>query len=158
MKRAYKVPKAGGSSIVEEYTWRGINISLTGKSKEGNALTFQLAICEITIRSGSLIQEGHVAIDQSMTKVSFQSFGYRELEESRKQLTAGTRDMRDHEKIWTIESSRLWTIDLTPFQSFGYRELEVSRTLTTRMLKREIVKHLLVQPVVTVGGHVRGRS
>jgi hypothetical protein len=71
MKRAYKVPKAGGSSIVEEYTWRGINISLTGKSKEGSALTFQLAICEIVIRSGSLIQEGHVAIDQSMTKVFF---------------------------------------------------------------------------------------
>jgi hypothetical protein len=87
------------------------------------------------IRSGSLIQEGHVAIDQSMTKVLFQSFGYRELEESRKQLTAGTRDMRDHEKIWTVESSRLWTVDLTPFRSFGYRELEVSRTLTTRMMK-----------------------
>jgi hypothetical protein len=99
-----------------------------------------------------------VVVDQSMTKVSFGSFGYREVEESRKQLTVGTRDMRDHENIWTIESSRLWTVDLTPFRSFGYRELEVSRTLMTRMLKREIRKHLLVQPVVTVGGHVRGRS
>jgi hypothetical protein len=93
MKWAYKVLKAGGSSIVEEYTWRGINNSLTGKSKEGSALTFQLTICEITIRSGSLIQEGHVVIDQSTTKVPFQSFGYRELEESRKQLTTVTSDM-----------------------------------------------------------------
>jgi hypothetical protein len=93
-----------------------------------------------------------------MIKVSFQSFRYREVEESRKQLMARTRDMRYHENIWTVESSRLWTIDLTPFQSFGYRELEVSRTLTTRMLKCEIAKNLLVQPVVTVSGYVRGRS
>jgi hypothetical protein len=99
MKQACKVPKAGGSSIIKEYTWRGINILLTGKSKEGSALTFQLVICEIAIRSRSLIQEGHVVIDQSMTKVVFQSFENQELEESRKQLTAGTRNMRDHEKI-----------------------------------------------------------
>jgi hypothetical protein len=158
MKRAYKVPKEGGSSIIEEYTWRGINISLTGKSKEVNALTFQLTICEITIRSGSFIQEGHVAIDQSMKKFSFRSFRYWEVEESRKQLTVGTRDMGDHEKIWTVESSRLWTVDLTPFSSFRYRELEVSRTLMTRMMKHKIAKHLLAQPVVTVSGHVRGRS
>jgi hypothetical protein len=63
--------------------------------------------------------------------------------------------MRDHKKIYTVESSILWTVDLTPFWSFGYRELEVSRTLTTRMLKREIAKHLLVQAVVTVGDHMR---
>jgi hypothetical protein len=74
MKLAYKVPKEGGSSIVEEYTWKGINISLTEKSKEGSALTFQLMICEIVIRSESLIQEGHMAIDQSTKKAPFQSF------------------------------------------------------------------------------------
>jgi hypothetical protein len=41
------------------------------------------------------------------------------LEESRKKLMAGTRDMRNHEKIWTVEPSRLWTVDLTRFQSFS---------------------------------------
>jgi hypothetical protein len=93
-----------------------------------------------------------------MTKVFFRSFGYQELEESRKKLTAGTRDMRDHENIWTLESSRFWTIDLTTFRSFRYRELEVSRTLTTRMIKCEIKKNLLAQPLVTISDHVRGRS
>jgi hypothetical protein len=114
-------------------------------------------ICEITIRYGSFIQEGHVAIDQSMKKFLFQSFRYWEVKESRKQLTVGTRDLGDHEKIWTVESSILWTIDQTPFLSFRYWELEVSRTLMTRMIKREIAKHLLAQPVVTLSGHVRGR-
>jgi hypothetical protein len=52
MKRAYKVPKTGGPSIIGQDTWLQFNISLTGKSKEGSSLTFQLAICEIAIRSG----------------------------------------------------------------------------------------------------------
>jgi hypothetical protein len=79
----------------------------------------------------------------------FRSFGYRfksfiipgvgELE-SRKQLTAGTRDMRNHKKIWTVESSRLWTVDLTPFQSFGYRELEESRVETLHHRSPEVAK------------------
>jgi hypothetical protein len=140
MKQAYKVSKAGGSSIVEEYTWRGISISLTGKSKEGSALTFQLTICEIIKRSGSLIQEGHMAIYQIMTKVYFQSFGYRELEESRKKLMEETHDMQYHENIKTVESSILWTIYMTPFRSFRYRELEVSRTLMKRMMKSKNAK------------------
>jgi hypothetical protein len=38
-KRAYKIPKAGGPSIFGQDTWSQINISLTGKSKEGGALT-----------------------------------------------------------------------------------------------------------------------
>jgi hypothetical protein len=84
-----------------------------------------------------------VAIDQSMTKVSFQIFGYQELEESRNQLMVGTRDMRDHKNIWTVESSRLWTIDLTPFQSFGYRELEVSRTVTPIQDVKQLIFHFI---------------
>jgi hypothetical protein len=32
-------PKAGGPSIFGQDTWSQINISLTGKSKEGGALT-----------------------------------------------------------------------------------------------------------------------
>ena len=70
----------------------------------------------------------------------FQSFGYWELEESRKQLTVGTRDMRNHEKIWIIESSRLWTVDLTPFRSFRYRELEESRVETLHHKSPEVEK------------------
>jgi hypothetical protein len=42
----------------------------------------------------------------------------------------GTHDMRNQKKIWTVESSRLWTVDLTPFQSFRYWELEESRVET----------------------------
>jgi hypothetical protein len=84
-----------------------------------------------------------VAIDQSMTKVPFRSFRYRELEESRKKLTTVTSEIRDQEKIWTVESSRLWTVDLTPFHSFRYWEFGVSRKLMERMLKHEIVKHLM---------------
>jgi hypothetical protein len=56
------------------------------------------------IRYGSLIQEGHMAIDQSMTKVSFHSFGYQELEESRKKLTEVTHNMQNHNKICIIDT------------------------------------------------------
>jgi hypothetical protein len=52
MKWAYKVPKAGGLSIFKKDTWRAIDISLIGNLKEGSALSFQLTICEIMIRSG----------------------------------------------------------------------------------------------------------
>jgi hypothetical protein len=52
----------------------------------------------------------------------------------------GTRDMRNHKKIWTVESSRLWTVDLTPFQSFGYWELEESRVETLHHRSLEVAK------------------
>jgi hypothetical protein len=47
---------------------------------------------------------------------------------------------------------------MDPFHSFRYQELKESNTLTERMLKCKITKHLLVQPVATVSGHVRGKS
>jgi hypothetical protein len=52
MKRAYKVPKIVGPSIIGQDMWLQFSISLTRKSKEGSSLTFQLAICEITIIFG----------------------------------------------------------------------------------------------------------
>jgi len=52
MKGAYKVLKIGGPSIIGQDMWLQFIISLTGNSKEGRSLTFQLMICEITIRSG----------------------------------------------------------------------------------------------------------
>jgi hypothetical protein len=32
-----------------EYTWQEVSISLTGKSKEGGALSFEIMKCETTI-------------------------------------------------------------------------------------------------------------
>jgi hypothetical protein len=46
--------------------------------------------------------------------------------------------MRNHEEIWTVESSRVWTIDPTPFRRFGYRELEESRVETLHQRSPEI--------------------
>jgi hypothetical protein len=63
---------------------------------------------------------------------------------SRSQGSKETLDMRDHEKMWTIESSRLWTIDLTPFWSFGYQELECRNTSSQKCLKCEMPKYLQI--------------
>jgi hypothetical protein len=50
------------------------------------------------------------------------------------------RDMRNQEEIWTVESSRVWTIDPNPFRRFGYRELEESRVETLHQRSLEILK------------------
>jgi hypothetical protein len=67
------------------------------------------------------------------TKTPFQSFGYRELEESRVE----TLHHRSPE-VAKCETSKY--VDLTPFQSFGYRELEESRVETLHHRSLEVVK------------------
>ena len=47
VKQDYKILKEGGPSIFGQDTWSHINILLTKKSKEGSALSFQIAKCEM---------------------------------------------------------------------------------------------------------------
>jgi hypothetical protein len=62
-----------------DYTWREVSFSLTGKSKEGGALSFEIMKRETTIQSESLIKGEHGPLIWLHFRVS-----YRELEESRR--------------------------------------------------------------------------
>jgi hypothetical protein len=85
--------------------------SLTLMSKGEKSL---ISISEFWIPGVGGVKETHDKNDEIVKckTTMFQSFGYLELEESRKQLTIGTRDMRNHKKIWTVESSRSWTVKM----------------------------------------------
>jgi hypothetical protein len=46
----------GRGPLDADYTWREVIFSLNEKSKEGGALSFEIAKCETTIQSESLIK------------------------------------------------------------------------------------------------------
>jgi hypothetical protein len=83
-----------------DYTWREVRFSLTGKSKEGGALSFEITKRETTVQSESLIKGEHGPLIWLHFRVS----DTEELEESRKQLTVETSicEIAKHSHAWPL--------------------------------------------------------
>jgi hypothetical protein len=103
----------------------------------GMAMEISTSDCWIPFRSVNSKSQGsnsrHEIVKCETTP--FWSFGYRELEESRVE----TPHHRSPEML-QCETSKYWTIDLTPFRSSGYQKLEVSKHFITEMSKCHNVK------------------